>query len=64
MFIVGGIMISRPGVRIGLGLDAGMEPKSLELAQYASRPLMVAIVIALIIALFIRETYPKNPAAS
>ena len=50
MFIVGGIMISRPGVRIGLGIDAGIEPKSLELAQYASRPLMLAIVVALAIA--------------
>jgi hypothetical protein len=23
MFVVGGIMISRPGVRIGLGIEAG-----------------------------------------
>jgi hypothetical protein len=59
MFIVGGIMISRPGVRIGLGLEAGIEPKSLELAQYAARPLMVAIVVALAIAFLIRETYPR-----
>jgi UPF0716 family protein affecting phage T7 exclusion len=41
MFIVGGIMISRPGVRIGLGLESGIEAKSLALAQYAARPLMV-----------------------
>ena len=33
MFIVGGIMVSRPGVRIGLGIETGIEPKSLELAQ-------------------------------
>jgi hypothetical protein len=46
MFIVGGIMISRPGVRVGLGLEAGIEPKSLELAQYAGWPLMVAIAVA------------------
>ena len=59
MFIVGGIMISRPGVRIGLGIDAGIEPKSLELAQYAARPLMLAIVVALAIAFAMRETYPK-----
>ena len=59
MFIVGGIMISRPGVRIGLGIDAGIEPKSLELAQYAARPLMVAIVLALAIAFAMRETYPR-----
>ena len=59
MFIVGGIMISRPGVRIGLGIETGIEPKSFELAQYASRPLMLAIVVALVIAFVMRETYPR-----
>ncbi len=59
MFIVGGIMISRPGVRIGLGLEAGVEPKSLALAQYAAWPLMLAVLIALAIALMMRETYPR-----
>jgi sulfite exporter TauE/SafE len=59
MFLVGGIMISRPGVRIGLGIEAGIVPKSLELAQYAARPLMVAIVLALAIAFAMRETFPK-----
>jgi MFS family permease len=59
MFIVGGIMISRPGMRIGLGIEAGIEPKSLELAQYAARPLMLAILVALAIAFLMRETYPR-----
>jgi MFS family permease len=59
MFIVGGIMISRPGVRIGLGIETGIEPKSLEIAQYASRPLMLAIIVALAVAFAMRETYPK-----
>jgi len=59
MFLVGGIMISRPGVRIGLGIEAGIVPKSFELAQYAARPLMVAIVLALAIAFAMRETFPK-----
>jgi hypothetical protein len=59
MFIVGGIMISRPGVRIGLGIEAGIEPKSLALAQYAAWPLMGAIVVALAVTLVMRETYPK-----
>ena len=58
MFIVGGIMISRPGMRIGWGLEAGIEPKSLALAQYAALPLMLAIVAALAIAFIMRETYP------
>jgi MFS family permease len=63
MFIVGGIMIQRPGVRVGAGIEAGMEPGSLELAQHAGRPLMLAILIALGIALVMRETFPKQQAS-
>jgi MFS family permease len=63
MFIVGGIMIQRPGVRVGAGIEAGMEPRSLELAQHAGRPLMLAILIALGIALVMRETFPKQQAS-
>jgi cyanate permease len=63
MFIVGGIMISRPGVRIGLGLEAGIEPKSLALAQHASWPLLVALVIALVLSFVIKETYPRSSHA-
>jgi hypothetical protein len=36
-FIVDGILISRPGMRVGLEIDAGIEPPSLELVQFASR---------------------------
>jgi hypothetical protein len=60
MFIVGGILISRPGVRIGLGLEAGIEPKSLALAQYASWPLLAALVIGLALSFFMKETYPRS----
>ena len=60
MFIVGGIMISRPGVRIGLGIEAGIEPKSLAIAQYASWPLLAALVIALALSFYMKETYPKS----
>ena len=60
MFIVGGILISRPGARIGWGLEAGIEPKSLELAQYASLPIMVALVLALVISIVMKETYPPK----
>ena len=60
MFIVGGIMISRPGVRIGMGIEAGIEPKSLEIAQYASWPLLAALVIALALSFFMKETYPRS----
>ena len=51
-------MISRPGVRIGLGLDAGISPRSLELAQLASRPLLIGVSVGFLIALIMRETYP------
>lgn len=60
MFIFGGIMISRPGLRIGSGIGAGIEPKSLALAQYAAWPLIVAILLALAIVPFMRETYPRH----
>jgi MFS family permease len=58
MFIMGGILISRPGLRIGLGLEAGVTPGSLEMAQYAALPLLIAICLAFVIALLMRETYP------
>ena len=59
-FIVGGILISRPGMRIGLGIDAGIEPRSLQLVQFASRPLLATLAIALALALYMKETYPKS----
>ena len=57
MFIVGGMMISRPGIRVGFGLEAGLTAKSLELAQFAARPLFASICLALVVAACIRETY-------
>ena len=60
MFILGGILISRPGVRIGWAIEMGMEPRSLPLAQYASLPLIIACVLALVVALVMKETYPKG----
>lgn len=60
MFIAGGIMISRPGFRAGLGLDEGIEPASLELVQFAARPLMLALLAAFLLAMFMRETHPSN----
>jgi MFS family permease len=63
MFIVGGIMIQRPGVRVGWGIEGGIEPGTLELAQYAGWPLMLAIGLALGVALMMRETYPKQQAS-
>lgn len=61
-FIVGGILISRPGMRIGWGIDAGIEPQSLALAQYASWPLVALLVIAFALPFFMKETYPGSKA--
>jgi cyanate permease len=60
MFIFGGILISRPGVRIGWGMEGGIAPKSLELAQYASLPILIALVGALVLSFVMKETYPKS----
>ena len=57
-FIVGGIMISRPGLRMGWGIEAGVEPGSLALARDASLPLLVALVIAFALPFFMNETFP------
>jgi len=59
MFILGGVLISRPGVRIGMGIEAGYTPKSLDLAQYASLPLIIACALAIVLAFVMRETYPR-----
>ncbi|HZP68537.1 MAG TPA: MFS transporter [Pseudolabrys sp.] len=64
MFILGGIMISRPGVRIGLGIEEGIAPSSLEMAQFAARPLQIGVCVAFVIALIMRETYPRGQGAS
>jgi MFS family permease len=62
MFILGGILISRPGARIGIGLEQGIEAGTLEAAQFAGWPLLVALIIALVIAVLMRETYPPKQA--
>jgi MFS family permease len=59
MFIVGGIMISRPGARIDRAIDLGMEKGSLELAQYAAVPIVAALAVALVLAFAMKETHPK-----
>ena len=60
MFILGGILISRPGMRIGVGIEQGLEPASLEIAQYAAVPLLIACVAAVVLAFVMRETYPRD----
>jgi MFS family permease len=46
MFIVGGIMISGPGVRIGVGIESGIEPRSLD--HQASRVTIMTPVTAML----------------
>ncbi|MGH8493156.1 MAG: MFS transporter [Moraxellaceae bacterium] len=60
MFIAGGILMSRPGVRIGWGLEEGLKPESLELVRYAGLPITIALILAVIFAILMRETYPKQ----
>lgn len=59
MFIMGGILISRPGMRIDRGVAESVE-HGMALAQYAATPLVAALVLALLLALFMRETYPRT----
>jgi MFS family permease len=60
MFIVGGIMIARPGVRVDRAIELGIEKGSMDLAQYAALPLIVALAVALVVALATKETYPAR----
>jgi len=63
MFIMGGIMIARPGVRIDRAIEHGIEKGSMALVHYAAVPLILALGIALVLAFVMRETYPAERAA-
>jgi MFS family permease len=63
MFIVGGALIARPGVLGSRAIERGIEVGTLELAQIAGRPLTIALAVALVIALIMKETYPKSKAS-
>jgi MFS family permease len=60
MFIVGGVLIARPGVLGSRAIERGIEPGTLELAQASGRPVLVALAVALVIAFVLRETYPGS----
>ena len=60
MFLVGGVTMARPGVRTGWALAGGLEPQSLAVAQYALWPLLAALISALLIAVLMKETYPRS----
>lgn len=55
MFILGGVLIARPTILGSRAIERGFEAGTLELAQQAGRPLLVALAVAA----FVKETHPK-----
>jgi MFS family permease len=62
MFIVGGLMISRPGARVDRAIELGVERGTLDLVQYAAVPLIAACAVAILLSLAMKETYPTPDA--
>ncbi len=60
MFIFGGILIARPGIRGDRAIEMGLEPKTYDILQYAAQPLIIALVLSVILAFAMKETYPKE----
>jgi MFS family permease len=58
MFLLGGVLISRPGVRIDQAMEMGVLP-GMELAQNAAWPLLAGLAISLLLTVVMKETYPK-----
>jgi MFS family permease len=58
MFLMGGVLISRPGVRIDQAVELGMTP-GLEFGQYTMLPLLVALALALLLTTVMKESYPR-----
>jgi hypothetical protein len=44
-------------------IERGIEVATLELAQAAGRPLLIALAVAPVFAFVMKETYPKGRAA-
>ena len=64
IFITGGIMMARPGIRIDRAIEMGAAKVPLDIAQYAALPFVVVLASALVLALAMKETYPVKQAAS
>lgn len=58
MFIAGGFLINAPASRVVSAQAAG--DTALNVAQYAAYPLLAALLLALILSFFMKETYPKT----
>jgi MFS family permease len=59
MFLVSGILISLPGEIVTKQVNVG-EPVEMSLVAQAANPLIIGLVIGLILALLMRETYPRH----
>jgi predicted MFS family arabinose efflux permease len=59
MFLVSGLLIARPGQ---IATEAAMSgaPITMDLAASATRPLMWGLIVALVLAAVIRESYPRS----
>jgi len=57
MFLIGGVLIARPGTLASDAVSSGAVV-DLQLIITATRPIQIALLIALIVSLLIRETYP------
>jgi len=60
MFIVGGLMIDAPGIRIGQGIAEGVPRGTMEMVAFAGLPLVVVLAISVVLSFIIKETYPKS----
>lgn len=63
-FIAGGIMIAAPGARVVSGEAAGLTQQTLAMAEYAAEPLMIALGLAFVLSLIMRESYPRGSQQS
>ena len=58
MFIAGGFLIDAPASRVVTAQAMG--EKGLDVARYAAFPLLAALLVALLLSFFMKETYPKS----
>jgi MFS family permease len=59
MFLVSGLLISMPGEIVTKQVNTGQQV-SMSIVEQAANPLVAGLVIALVLALMMRETYPRR----
>ncbi len=60
MFIVGGLMIQAPGSRVVTGIEEGIKRGTMEMAAFAGLPLVLVLGVSIVLAFFLKESYPKR----